>query len=32
MANFGYAKADITNAYDIGLGYKTASNSLTVAV
>ena len=32
MANHGYAKADITNAYDIGLGYKTASNSLTVAV
>lgn len=32
MANYGYAKADITNSYDIGLGYKTASNSLTVAV
>lgn len=32
MANHGYAKADITNSYDIGLGYKTASNSLTVTV
>ena len=32
MANHGYAKADITNSYDIGLGYKTASNSLVVTV
>lgn len=32
MANYGYAKADITNSYDIGLSYKTASNSLKVVV
>ena len=31
MANHGYAKADITNSSDIGLSYKTASNSLVVA-